>query len=155
MKNEIWPQSKMTSWPQWPQKRLVEFFQKLHLSNQCIKLEKMSYVSTLPSFFFRITNFLPWSSKATIKWLKSCIFKGQTTKLRHSSSSSAWCTDLKNVIFERIHSAPSRVIEVIFEVAEAKFCFSSRSYEYLYFTWLGMWLMKSSKNVWKYESWFS
>ena len=38
--------SKMTSWPQWPRNGLNEFFQKIHFSNQCIKLSKMSYSLT-------------------------------------------------------------------------------------------------------------
>ena len=48
---------KMTSWPQWPQKGLGEFFQKLHFSNQHIKLRKMSYVSALLSPLLKC-NFL-------------------------------------------------------------------------------------------------
>ena len=52
------------------------------------------------------------SSKATKKGIKSCIFTRWRTKPRHYSSFSAWCTDLKNILFEKIHLAPSKVIEV-------------------------------------------
>ena len=45
--------------------------------------------------------------------------------MSYSSFFSAWCSDFKNVIFEKIHLAHSEVVEVIFEVAEAKFWISS------------------------------
>ena len=56
--------------------------------------------------------------------LKTGICKSLTRKPSYSSFFSAWCTDLKNVIFEKIHWAPSEVVgqEVIFE---AKFWISS------------------------------
>ena len=45
--------SKMTSWPQWPRKRLGKFFQKLHFQNQWIKLRKMSYSSVSNNKYVR------------------------------------------------------------------------------------------------------
>ena len=38
--------SKMTSWPQRPQKWLSDFFQKLHFLNQCIKLRNISKIAS-------------------------------------------------------------------------------------------------------------
>jgi hypothetical protein len=44
--------------------------------------------------------------------LKTGICKNLTRKPRYSSFFSAWCTDFKNVNFEKIHWAPSEVIKV-------------------------------------------
>ena len=56
------------------------------------------------------------------------LVKMLTIKLWHTSSFSLERTDFKNAIFEKIHWAPSEILEVaeaIFEVAEAKIWISS------------------------------
>ena len=66
----------------------------------------------------------PYFCRLTIKWtlsrpkihfdreLKTDICKSLTRKPSYSSFFSAWCTDFKNVIFGKIHWAPSEVVEV-------------------------------------------
>ena len=81
----------------------------------------------------QITVFNYTYSEVTKKQLKICNFKSLIRKPSYSSFFSSWCTDLKNVIFEKNSLSPFWGCwgqEVIFEVAEAKFWISSSFYKF-------------------------
>ena len=56
--------------------------------------------------------FFHMRSYEKVQNLKTGICKSLTRKLSYSSFFSAWFTDFKNVIFEKIHWASSEVVEV-------------------------------------------
>ena len=64
--------------------------------------------------------------------VKNVICKSLNRKPSNSSFSSAWCNDFKNVIFEKNQSPLQGRwgLEVIFEVAEAKFWISSNFHRF-------------------------
>ena len=88
------------------------FFSKVAFFKSVHQAEKDELCLNFVVHFLEQPIFYPASKEVTKKWLKSCIFKWQTTKPRHSSSFSGGCNDLKNVIFIKIHPDPSEVNEV-------------------------------------------
>ena len=103
--------SKMTSWPQRPQKRLSIFFKKYVFKISGSSWEKWA-IARFSSKTFKCSNLCYFLVASKDKELKNGICKGLNRKLSYSSFFSAWCTDLKNIIFEKIHSASSEVVEV-------------------------------------------
>ena len=104
--------SKMTSWPQQPQKGVIELFQKLHFWNQYVHQAEKDELC-----FIFLVQLVKWSVFYICIWPRSYNFKEKTNyllswarKLRHSSSFLAWCTDYKNVTFEKIHPPPRLLI---------------------------------------------
>ena len=126
MKSKIWPQ-RPRKWPlddlltsmtsevaQWIFSKII-FFKSVHQAEEnelllgfLVKLLKSRILSTL------------WWPQRTES--KTGICKSLNRKPINSSFSSAWCTDLKKVIFEKIHWATSEVIEVkrLFDLSDLK-----------------------------------
>ena len=107
--------SKMTSW--WPLdlndlgSGSVNFFK-----NYIFKISASSWgkwaIARISSQTFKIQNFVYFMAASEDRELKTGICKSLNRKPSNSSFFSAWCTDFKNVIFEKIHSVFSEVIEV-------------------------------------------
>ena len=80
----------------------------------------LPYVSPVPPKCFPgATPVPPWSQwfkmprslRSPRTELKNGICKSLTRKLSYNSFFSAWFTDFENIIFEKIHSASSEVVE--------------------------------------------
>ena len=115
IQNLVSATSKMTSW--WPLdlndlgNGLVNFFK-----NYISKISASSWgkraIARISSPTFKIQNFVYFMAASEDRELKTGICKSLNRKPSNSSFFSAWCTDFKNVIFEKIHWATSEVIEV-------------------------------------------
>ena len=110
MKSKIWPQ-----WPRkWPLdlndlgRGRVNFFK-----NYIFKISASSWEKWAIAWFscktFKISNLYYFLVASEDRQLKNDIWKSLTRKLSYSSFFSAWCTDFRNIIFEKIHSASSEV----------------------------------------------
>ena len=87
------------------------FFQKLHFKISASSWGKWVIV-LLSIQTFKNTSFWPFVLRGHQEVAKNLKFKSLSTKSSYSSFFSPWCTDFKNVIFEKIHWAPSEVAEV-------------------------------------------
>ena len=123
--------SKMTSW--WPLdlndlgSGSVNFSRNYIFKISASSWEKWA-IARISSQTFKIQNFVYFMAASEDRELKTGICKSLNRKPSNSSFSSAWCTDFKNVIFEKKSLSPFRGRwgqEVIFEVTEAKFWISS------------------------------
>jgi hypothetical protein len=113
MKSKIWPQR-----PQkWPLdlndlgRGSMNFFKNYIFTISPSSWEKWA-IAQLSSQTFKISNFLLFLGGLGGQRLKTSICKSLTRKPSYSSFFSTWCTDCKNVIFEKNHWAPYEVIEV-------------------------------------------
>ena len=103
MKSKIWPQ-RPRKWPLdlndlgggW-----VDF-----LKNYIFKISASSWgkwaIAQISSQTFKIQNFVYFIAASEDRELKTCICKSLSRKPSYSSFFSAWCTDFKNVFFEKI-----------------------------------------------------
>ncbi len=113
MKYKIWPQRPR----KWPlelndlRRGSVNFFKNYILKISVSSWEKWA-IARLSSQTFKISNFCYFLVASEDRELKTGICKSLTRKPSYSSFFSAWCTDFKNVIFEKIHWAHSEVVEV-------------------------------------------
>ena len=110
----------------------MNFFQNYIFKIRAPSWEKWA-IAHLSSQTLKITSFYLLLGGLEVAESKTGICKSLTRKPSYSSFFSAWCPDFKNVIFEKIHLAHSEVVEVvevIFEVAEAKFWISSSFYKF-------------------------
>ena len=110
----------------------VNFFKSYIFKISASSWEKWA-IAWLSSQTCKISNFFLLLGGLEDRGLKTGICKSLTRKPNYSSFFSAWSTDFKNVIFEKIqlaHSEVVEVVEVIFEVAEAKFWISSSFYKF-------------------------
>ena len=113
MKSKIWPR-----WPRkWPLdlndlgRGWVDFFKNYIFKISALSWEKWA-IARFSSKTNKISNLCYFLAASEDKELKNGSCKSQNRKLSYSSFFSAWCTDFKNIIFEKIHSASSEVIEV-------------------------------------------
>ena len=108
-------------WPRWPRKwppdlndlgrGWVDFFKNYIFKISALSWEKCA-IARFSSKTNKISNLCYFLAAWEDKELKNGSCKSQNRKLSYSSFFSAWCTDFKNIIFEKIHSASSEVIEV-------------------------------------------
>ena len=98
----------MATWPRGSQKGLSEFFQKIHQGKE---LRKMSYCSASSSNFenYQFLTLCPRGCQESVKKGNS---KSLTMKPSYSSFFPVLCPDLKNVLFGKIHWAPSEILAV-------------------------------------------
>ena len=89
----------------------VDFFKNYIFKISALSLEKWA-IARFSSKTNKISNLCYFLAASEDKELKNGSCKSQNRKLSYSSFFSAWCTDFKNIIFEKIHSASSEVIEV-------------------------------------------
>ena len=113
MKSKIWPR-----WPRkWPLdlndlgRGWVDFFKNYIFKISALSWEKWA-IARFSSKTNKISNLCYFLAASEDKEWKNGSCKSQNRKLSYSSFFSAWCTDFKNIIFEKIHSASSKVIEV-------------------------------------------
>ena len=108
-------------WPRWPRKWPldlndlgrggVDFFKNYIFKISALSWEKWA-IARFSSKTNKISNLCYFLAASEDKELKNGSCKSQNRKLSYSSFFSAWCTDFKNIIFEKIHSASFEVIEV-------------------------------------------
>ena len=113
MKSKIWPRRPR----KWPLdlsdlgRGSVIFF-KIHI----FKISESSWgkwaIVRISSQTYKIQNFVYFMAASDDRELKTGICKSLTRKPSYSSFFSTSSTDFKNVFFEKIHWAPSEVIEV-------------------------------------------
>ena len=113
MKSKIWPR-----WPRkWPLdlndlgRGWVDFFKNYIFKISALSWEKWA-IARFSSKTNKISNLCYFLAASEDKELKNGSCKSQNRKLSYSSFFSAWCTDFKNVIFEKIYPVCSEVIEV-------------------------------------------
>ena len=113
MKSKIWPQRPR----KWPLALTdhgngsADFFKRYIFKISGSSWEKWA-IAWLSSQTCKISNFYLLLGGLEDKGLKTGICKSLTRKPSYSSFFSAWSTDFKNVIFEKIHWASSEVVEV-------------------------------------------
>ena len=88
----------------------------IFFKNYIFKISASSWEKWAIAWFFsktlKISNLCYFLVASEDNELKNGICKSLTRKLSYSSFFSAWCTDFKNIIFEKIHSASYEVVEV-------------------------------------------
>ena len=115
IQNLVSATSKMTSW--WPLdlndlgNGSVNFF-KNYISKISASSWGKQAIARISSPTFKIQNFVYFMAASEDSGLKTGICNSLNRNPSNSSFFSAWCTDFKNVIFEKIHWATSEVIEV-------------------------------------------